>query len=196
MEINRPKPHISLPENAKRVFKGEIFDVYQWEQKMFDGSSATFERLTRPDTVSVLPILPDGKILLIDQEQPGTGEYVSCIAGRMEEGEDPLKSMQRELLEETGYEADEWILWDADQPVHKIDWTCFTFIAKGLRKVSEPNLDPGEKITLKPVSLDEFLELAGKFHFVGGKAQSKLIEARVHAESKDELKKIFGIAYV
>jgi ADP-ribose pyrophosphatase len=193
MEIKRPQPHIQLPENAKRVFKGEIFDVYQWEQKMFDGSTATFERLKRPDTVSVIPVLPDGQILLIDQEQPGTGEYVSCIAGRMEDGENPLASMQRELLEETGYQAEEWIFWDAEQPVHKIDWSCFTFIAKGLKKISEPNLDPGEKIVLKPVSLDHFLELAVKLHFVGGTAHRQIIEARVNEESKEELKKLFGL---
>ncbi len=38
---------MKIPPNAKRVFKGIIFDVYQWQQKMFDGSKETFEMLKR-----------------------------------------------------------------------------------------------------------------------------------------------------
>ena len=39
-----------LPKNAKRVFKGKIFDVYQWDQKMFDNSVEIFEKMKRTDT--------------------------------------------------------------------------------------------------------------------------------------------------
>ena len=65
-----------MPENAKCVFKGEIFDVYQWEQEMYDGTKATFEKLKRPDTVVVFPVLPDGQIILTEQEQPGKKLFV------------------------------------------------------------------------------------------------------------------------
>tara|TARA_Y100000031_G_C8045433_1_gene303670 strand:- start:344 stop:646 length:303 start_codon:yes stop_codon:yes gene_type:complete len=79
-----------LPENAKRVFKGVIFDVYQWEQEMFDGSFDTFERLKRPDTAQVIPVVGD-KILVQVQKQPNM--IKSCFSlpgGRCEEGEDPM----------------------------------------------------------------------------------------------------------
>jgi ADP-ribose pyrophosphatase len=193
MDIQRPKPHVPLPEHAKLAFKGEIFDVYQWEQEMFDGTKATFERLKRDDTTSVMPILPDGKILLIRQQQPGTQEYYSCPGGRMDEGEDALSSAKRELKEETGYEADEWILWDSFQPVHKIDWAQYIFIAKGLRKVSEPHLDSGEKIEVLSVTLDEMLEIAAETEIVGNDALRELYEARVNPEKKDALQKLFAL---
>ena len=45
-----------MPEHAKKVFSGVMFDVYQWEQEMYDGSTATFEKLTRPDTAQVIPV--------------------------------------------------------------------------------------------------------------------------------------------
>ena len=45
MEIQRPKSKQPIPENAKRVFKGIIFDVYQWEQELYNGSKAVFEKL-------------------------------------------------------------------------------------------------------------------------------------------------------
>jgi 8-oxo-dGTP pyrophosphatase MutT (NUDIX family) len=193
MEIQRPKTFFNWPEGTKRVFKGKIFEVYQWEQPLFDGGVATFENLKRPDTAEVIPILPDGHILLINQEQPTTGQYLSTIAGRMEEDEEPLAAIQRELLEETGYEAVEWSLWDAYQPVRKIDWAVYTFIAKGLHKVAEPNLDGGEKIDLYPVSLDEFLRLALRGDIVGGQALVEICEAYVNPEKRVALQKKLSI---
>ena len=53
-----------FPPQAKRVFKGMIFDVYQWEQEMYDGSTHTFEKIIRPDTVLVIPVTEDGKIII------------------------------------------------------------------------------------------------------------------------------------
>ena len=55
MEINRPQSKQPIPANAKKVFHGVIFDVYQWEQEMFDGTKEIFEKLKRPDTVVVFP---------------------------------------------------------------------------------------------------------------------------------------------
>lgn len=49
MKIERPKSKQPIPENAKLVFKGKIFDTYQWEQEMYDGSRVTFEKIKRPD---------------------------------------------------------------------------------------------------------------------------------------------------
>ncbi|KKP89624.1 MAG: NUDIX hydrolase [Candidatus Moranbacteria bacterium GW2011_GWC2_37_73] len=38
MKIEKPKSTQLIPEHAKKVFSGTFFDVYQWEQEMFDGS--------------------------------------------------------------------------------------------------------------------------------------------------------------
>ena len=46
-----PKGARLIPPEADRVFRGEIYEVYQWPQKMPDGSVETFEMLRRPDTV-------------------------------------------------------------------------------------------------------------------------------------------------
>jgi len=192
MEIKRPKSKQPIPDNAKKVFGGVLFDVYQWEQELFDGTKTLFEKLKRPDTVVVFPVLDDGKIILTEQEQPGKEPFIGATGGRVDEGEDILEAAKRELLEESGYEASEFILWDAQHPTSKIDWVVYTFIAKGLKKVADMNLDAGEKINLKLVNLDEFIEIAINKNFVEKEIIPKLYEAKLHPEKKEELKKLFN----
>ncbi|MFH1534525.1 MAG: NUDIX domain-containing protein [Patescibacteria group bacterium] len=120
MNIIRPESKQPIPKNAKKVFSGILFDVYQWNQKLFDGKETTFEKLVRPDTVVIFPILEDGRILLTKQEQPGKVPFIGATGGRVDKGEDILEAAKRELLEESGYEAAEFVLWDAQHPTSKL----------------------------------------------------------------------------
>ena len=192
MDIKRPKSKQPIPDNAKKVFGGVLFDVYQWEQEMFDGTKTIFEKLKRPDTVIVFPTLDDEKILLTEQEQPGKEPFMGAAGGRVDDGEDILEAAKSELLEETGYEASEFVLWDAQHPTSKIDWVVYTFIAKGLKKVADLNLDAGEKIVLKPVNFDRFIDIAISKNFVQKEIIPKLYEAKLHPEKMEELKKLFN----
>ena len=193
MEIKRPQSKQPIPPHAKRVFKGVMFDVYQWEQEMFDGTKAIFEKLKRPDTVVVFPVLPDGKIILTEQEQPGKAPFVGATGGRVDEGEGILTAAKRELLEESGYEAEEFILWDSQHPTSKIDWVVYTFIAKGLKKVADVHLDAGEKIKLLPVTLDKLIDIATNGHknFYEKEVIIKFYEAKLNSEKMAELRELF-----
>jgi len=195
MEIKRPESKQPMPKNAKRVFRGVIFDVYQWEQEMFDGTVATFERLKRPDTVVVFPVLPDGKIILTEQEQPGKEPFIGATGGRVDEGEDILSAAKRELLEESGYEAGEFILWDAQHPTSKIDWVVYTFVAKNLKKVADLHLDAGEKIKLLPLTLDELIDKATdeNSYFAEQEIILKFMEAKYNPKKKKELEELFKL---
>src|SRR3989344_7780550 len=191
MEINRPKSKQPIPNHAKKVFNGVIFDVYQWEQELFDGTKTTFEKIKRPDTVVVFPVLPDGKILLTEQEQPSKRPFVAATGGRVDEGEGPLEAAKRELLEESGYEAEWLTLWDSQQPISKIEWAVFTFVAKGLSKVADLNLDAGERIKPKLVTFDEFIEIASDENFYEKEVVYKVMEARLDPIKMAQLKKLF-----
>lgn len=192
MNIERPEPTQPIPPHAKKVFTGVLFDVYQWEQEMFDGTKATFEKVKRPDTVIVFPVLPDGKILLTKQEQPGKLTFIGGAGGRMEEGENPVEAARREMLEETGYEAEEMILWNAQQPVGKVDWAVYSFIAKGLKKVADMDPDAGEKIEPYQVSFDEFLTIGTQKNFAEREIVPLILEARADPHKREELQKLFA----
>lgn len=153
----RPLPenvHL-IPENAERVFKGTIFDVYQWEQEMFDGSHQTFEMLRRPDTALVI-VIDDNQIILQDEEQPGGVIQKSRLpGGRVESGESPLDGAKREVREELGHEYKNWALLEVTQPAVKIEWFVYVYVA--VNKIGEmPTAhESGEKIQIKRVSFDE-----------------------------------------
>jgi 8-oxo-dGTP pyrophosphatase MutT (NUDIX family) len=194
MKIERPPSKQFMPPDAKLVFKGVIFDVYQWEQEMFDGTKSTFEKLKRADTTVVIPITSEGKIILTLQEQPGKAPFIGCAGGRLEPNEDPLESAKRELLEETGYEAGEMVLWRALQPVSKLDWVIYTFIAKDCRKVAEQKLDAGEKIELKLLDFEEFVETTtSDSSFMEIETLTELLRAKADPAKMADIKKLFGI---
>ena len=158
--ITRPINKQPLPSHAKCVFEGKIFDIYQWEQEMFDGSKAIFEKAKRKvDSVNILPVTSEGKIILNKQEQPGEMPFIGALGGRMDEGESPLETGKRELLEEGGITAKDWQLLHAIHPDIKVDWVCYTFIAKDLDRSESKQLDAGEKNELIEVTLDEFMDI-------------------------------------
>ena len=148
-----------IPKEAEQVFKGEIFDVYQWQQEMFDGTYETFEMLKRPDTVFIIAIEGD-KIIVLDEEQPnGIVRKNSLPAGRVDStDESTLVAAQRELAEETGLKFDKWALLEVTQPQSKLEWFNYTYVAT--EKISEvpPKHDAGEKIVVKRISFDKFKE--------------------------------------
>lgn len=189
----RPESSQPIPNNAQLVFKGKLFDVYQWEQVMFDGTKKTFEKVKRPDTVLVFPIMDDGKILLIEEEQPGSTPVICPIGGRVDEGEDALDAVKRELFEESGYEANEFVLWKAINPEIKVDRAKYFFIAKSLKKVSDPSNDNGEKINFKTVSFDELMELAYNEKLDEREIVSDFLRAMISEDEYEELKKLFSV---
>lgn len=155
---DRPLPENAhlIPDGAKLVFKGILFETYQWQQEMFDGSFQTFEMLRRPDTALVIAI-DDNKIVLLNEEQPGGIVQKSRLpGGRIEHDENPLEAAKREIVEELGETYEKWALLEVKQPAIKIEW--FTYVYVALNKTSEqpPAHEVGEKIEIKRVSFDEF----------------------------------------
>jgi 8-oxo-dGTP pyrophosphatase MutT (NUDIX family) len=151
-----PKNAVLIPDHAERVFEGKIFDVYQWQQQMFDGSTMTFEMLKRPDTVEIVAI-KDNKLVVLEETQPNLPAHYTIPAGRNDfPGESPLDGAKRELLEEAGLTCKTWKLLKVVQPHAKFEWFVYVFLATDVEK-EEPHQpeEYGEKISIMYKTLDE-----------------------------------------
>lgn len=175
-----PKNVKTIPEQAELKFHGEIFDVYQWPQKLYDDSEATFEMLRRADTVKIIAIVtPEEKqqlqnvvkfttldrpgLIVTRQRQPRKDWFYDFPGGRNDDdGEDELAAAQREMREETGLEFKNWKLIGVNQPFAKIDWLVYTFVASGLTAIGSQQLDAGEEIEVLGVDFAELASLAEK----------------------------------
>jgi len=154
-----PNDAILIPEGASCVFNGHIFDVYQWPQELYDGSEATFEMLKRADTTNVICIDED-KIIIIDDEQPNRGSLKTFPGGRIDpEDTDIQTGAAREVLEEIGYSFANWRLIKVEQPIRKIEWFVYLYVAWGKTDQTTPHHDPGEKITVRPVTFEELKDI-------------------------------------
>jgi ADP-ribose pyrophosphatase len=92
--------------NSEVIFEGKSFGVRRDELIEPTGVQTIRDVVTHPGSVVVLPVLPDGKIVLVRQYRHATGQYLwELVAGRMERGENPQEGAARELIEETGYRA-------------------------------------------------------------------------------------------
>jgi ADP-ribose pyrophosphatase len=88
------------------IYKGPIFGVRRDEVLEPTGVRATREVITHPGSVVVMPVLPDGRIILIRQYRHAARQFLwELVAGRMDPGESIRQAAARELIEETGYRA-------------------------------------------------------------------------------------------
>lgn len=150
---------MTLPKNAKQVFSGIIFDVYQWPQKLYDGSTATFEMLSRPNTLQVLPTIGK-KIGISHEQQPTKGKFITLLGGRQDEGETPLQGAKRELIEESGLTSKQWSQLQSYKPYSKIDWHVYLYLARQCKQTTIPNPGAGEKVTVEWYTFDDFIDIA------------------------------------
>lgn len=91
---------------SEMIYEGKVFGVRQDEVEEPNGVRAARVVITHPGSVVVLPVLKDGRILMIEQYRHATRQYLwELVAGRIDGGESVKKAAARELKEETGYSA-------------------------------------------------------------------------------------------
>src|SRR5207247_10934727 len=86
------------------VYEGPIFGIRRDKVIEPSGVRTTREVITHPGSVVVLPVLPDGRILLIQQYRHAARQYLwELVAGRLDPGETPKAAAVRGLIRETGF---------------------------------------------------------------------------------------------
>lgn len=110
-----------------------------------------------PDYVNVCAVTPDDQFLCFRQTKYGVnGVTLAPVGGYLEPGEEPLPAAQRELLEETGYQAERWLslgsyVVDGNRGVG----TAYLFLALDAHRVAAPDADDLEEQELLLLSRAE-----------------------------------------
>jgi ADP-ribose pyrophosphatase len=178
-----------IPRNAKRAFKGILFDVYQWKQKMFDGSIEEFEAVRRVPSVQVIAVTNAKKILLLRESQPGTKSFISLPGGMVRKNEAPRQAARRELLEEAGFRPRELVPWKKTNIGGKIQWDTHYFIARGCEKASSPERSRGEKISVFEKDFKGFIKETQKKNFRNKGFSSIILGEMAGKQKKGSLRK-------
>jgi ADP-ribose pyrophosphatase len=164
------------------VFDGSLLKVHRDTVRLPDGTPAQREYIRHPGAVAVVALFDDGAVLLERQfRYPSRREFIEIPAGKLEPGEPHLDTARRELLEETGYVADEWArLGVIHTAIGYTDEAIELFLAKRLTK-KEARLDAGEFLEVFKLPFDEAVAMVRDGRITDSKTVIGLLWAELWA---------------
>jgi ADP-ribose pyrophosphatase len=149
---------VSEPESRGQgdpsEYRGGRLRVRREHDSLPDGRRVSFDAVRVPAVAYILPLLDDGRVVLLRQYRPVVRAQIwELPAGTIEPGESPEACARRELVEEAGYEAGRLEpLGEALADPGLTDERIFLFLARDLRPVAR-GLDADEHIDVAPVPL-------------------------------------------
>ena len=162
--------------SSEPVYEGKLLHVRRDDVRLPDGSLATREYIVHPGAVLVVPVLPDGRLVIERQYRyPLQRVFVEFPAGKLDPGESPLATGVRELEEEAGYTAREWTHLGVIHPLLSYSTEAIEiYVAAGLEHVGA-KLDDGEFLDVGIMSVDEMLAAVDRGEITDAKTVTALL---------------------
>ena len=166
------------PVSGETVFDGKLLHLRVDEARLPNGDLAIREYVKHPGGVGVLALTDDREILLVRQfRYPYAEETVEIPAGKRDPGESPLATGQRELREETGASARDWISLGTVYPSPGYtDEIIHLYLATGL-SFAAASPDEDEFLTVSRLPLDDAVRLVMDGKFPDAKTQIAVLKA-------------------
>jgi len=178
-------PNHSL-DDAETVFRGRRYDVVAGTVRDQEGNPHRRELIVHPGAVVILPVLADGRFVMIRNERFATGgQLLELPAGTLEPGEDPDNCAGRELEEETGYRAgriQKLTMFYTSPGI--CDERMYVYAAYDLVPTAQ-NLDAGEEITVELVDAQQAYDWARDGAIEDGKTLATLLYFHCFTDEKD-----------
>ena len=147
-------------KSSSIVYRSVWIVVYEdWVSKK-DGTVGMFNRICVQDATTIVPIFDDCSLLMVENYRHGPRtSLLELPGGLIKINEEPSIAAKRELLEETGYESNilEYINWTYTWPGRTAQKN-FVFVAKGLKKCSEPNLEEFEYTKIRKLTKEQTMQ--------------------------------------
>ena len=170
--------------NRELVYKGSIIDFYKDTVLVPNGNTVHWDFIGHKGAAAVVPVLPDGKLLMVRQYRNALDRYTWEIpaGGRNGVDEPYIDCAFRELEEETGYRTEKEnleFLLSLRTTVAFCNEKIEVYVAKGLVKTQQ-NLDEDEFINVKAFTVEELLEMI----YSGEMEDSKTVSAILAYKAK------------
>lgn len=168
-----------IQTGSERIYQGKILDFYRDTVRLPNGREATRELVRHNGAVAVVPLLPDGRVIIEHQYRyPHDGVILEIPAGKLDgPDEDPEDACRRELREETGYSAGTLIPMGPFYPTAAYSSeTIWLFLAKDLT-AGEQKLDDGEFLDVEAMPLEDLVRMILAGNVPDGKTQAAVMRA-------------------
>ncbi|MFZ9182924.1 MAG: NUDIX domain-containing protein [Hylemonella sp.] len=149
--------------SSEEIFQGHFLHAFRDRVSLPDGSNAVREYVRHPGAAMVIALLEDahrGTLVVLERQyrHPVAQVMIEFPAGKLDKNEDGLCCAQRELREETGYQAKEWARAGVLHPVISYSTEYIeVWFARGLT-AGPPSLDQGEFLEVFTATPSEVLD--------------------------------------
>lgn len=164
--------------SSATIAEGGMLLVKRDQVRVPSGATSQREYVIHPGAVVVVPVLDNGNLLLERQfRYPLSRVFIELPAGKIDAGEPHLETGRRELLEETGYSAQEWVYLGLQHPcIGYSNEVIHIYLARGL-SFGEHNRDEDEALQLFEASLEQCLKMIQNGELTDGKTIVALFRA-------------------
>ena len=167
-------------QSSKEVFTGRLLNVFVDEVKLPDYTFSTREWIKHPGACAVVPIFEDGSIMLLKQfRYPPRKVFIEVPAGKIDAGEDPAVTAERELLEESGIRCEKLINVGHFYPaIGYADEIIYSYVAWGLT-VETQNTDDDEFLKPYRIPFQKAIDMIGAGEITDAKTISTLLQVKM-----------------
>lgn len=170
--------------SSETIASGGMLTVKRDQVRLPNGHISQREYVMHPGAVAIVPLLANGNVVLEKQfRYPLLQVFIELPAGKIDPGEDILVTGQRELLEETGYSAAEWIKLGHQYPcIGYSNEVIHMYLARGLYAGTHQR-DEDESLEVFEASFADCLSMIQNGQITDGKTIVALMLAEKYLQT-------------
>lgn len=178
--------YIEKKIGSRDIYKGRIVHLHVDDVELVDGSRSKREIVEHDGGVTVIPVDSEGNVYCVRQFRYAFGEsIIETPAGKLEKGEDVYSCAVRELSEETGFTAEEYVYLGEFYPspgyCHE---KLYAYLALGLKN-GEAHLDEGEFLDVVKYPLDTLVDMVMNNELCDAKTIIAILKAKRYFEARE-----------
>ena len=173
----------AIINNHEIIYRGKVFELIRENITLENGTTTDMEFIEHPGAAAIVPFVDDHRILLLKQYRHALKQYIWEIpAGTLDPREEVIACARRELIEETGYSADEWQQLGEITPLPGYsDERIHIYLASELQPATQ-HLDEDEIINVQEVAFKDALDMIAKGEIQDAKSIAGLFWASARLE--------------